>query len=194
MPPAVAAAAIAAGATIGTGAMASRAQSGASRRASDVTERSNRAAEEEARAQREEDRRRWEAEQQHNAQVFAAQEEERAYRRQQDEYQQQLLREREARAAPYRQMSAAALGNLGQMLGIDLGGSPLAQNLTAPRTAPPAPPGGPGGGPQPMWHGKPVSEMFGPDARLAPSGPLRQPMRDNPRYTLGDMTGLRRMA
>lgn len=133
----ITAALIAAGASGGAAVAGARSASGSARRAADVTDRSNRAVEEDTRLQREEDRRRWEAEQVQAQQDRAAQEEERAYRRSQDDYTRRLQEEREARQAPYRQASQAALGNLGQLLGIDMSGTPLNQSLSAPRTAPP---------------------------------------------------------
>lgn len=175
-------------------------QSQSANRANATQDRANQAAEQEARLQREEDRRRFEIEEANNQRQFAAQEEERAYRRQQDEYQQQLLREREQRQAPYRQMSAAALGNLGHILGIDMGSTPLAQNLSAPRTTAPAPSGGqpPTSGPLTlpprqtfpgeMNHGSMQGNW---QAMSANADPRLDPRRGlPPRRTLGDMTGM----
>lgn len=205
---------VAAGATIHGSKQANR----ASRRASEATERSNAEAMALERERDAEARRQWEAEQEMARQQLAAQEEERAYRRQQDEYQQQLLREREARMAPYRQMSAAALGNLGNLLGIDLGNTALAQNLAAPRTMPPSggPSGqrgmpgindGPRGGPVDMPGGWGTSYGRGPDGMMRlpsqPHGPqippgvtpTFNPMTPGRRQlpmTMGDFTGLRR--
>lgn len=141
------------------------------RRAADVTAKADTDTLALERERDAEARRQWEADQQQKAKEFAAAEEERAFARQQAEiaaadraYQQQLLREREQRAAPYRAMSQQALGNLGSLLGIDMSGSALAQNLSAPRSTgpttsapmpmtptPPQPPRGPmqGGTPLP---------------------------------------------
>lgn len=104
-------------------------------------------------------RRQWEADQAQRAKEFAAAEEERAFARQQAEiaatdraYQQQLLREKEARAVPYRQMSQQALGNLGSLLGIDLsGGGPMrSAQMAAPRVQPRMPQQAVAGGMTPL--------------------------------------------
>lgn len=207
----VAAGGVAAGATV----YGSKKASAASRRASDVTDRANRAAEEDLRAQREEERRRWEAEQEQAAREFAALEEERRYTREKDEYEQRLKQEREARMAPYRQMSAQALGSLGQMLGL---GRPQGAPMPSPRSVgsgqTPAAANsnsrilvGPDGGistsdgsPIPVWSERvPGMDDYG----RRPVMPRYDPMADprmalaprQPRFrTLGDVTGLRRMA
>lgn len=79
-------------------------------------------------------KRQWEATEAQKAREFAAAEEERAYNR-------RLQEEREARQAPYRAASAAALGNLGQILGIDL--SAQQERMLAPRMPRQAEPGTP---------------------------------------------------
>lgn len=66
-------------------------------------------------------RRQWEAQQLFQQQQFAAQEEERAFTRQEAERRIRLEQEREARQAPYRAASQAALGRLGALLGLRLG-------------------------------------------------------------------------
>lgn len=221
---------VAAGATI----YGSKKASAASNRAANVTDRANRAAEEESRAQREEERRRWEAEQEQAAREFAALEEERRYTREKDEYEQRLKQEREARMAPYRAMSAQALGSLGHMLGFR---PPAPAQTPQPRPVgsgqPPAAANGRGrilvgpdggistndGSEIPVWSerypgmeheggsGWGTVEGRGPDGMMRlPSSvmmPRYDPMAD-PRMalaprksqfrTLGDVTGLRRMA
>lgn len=198
---------IAGGAAAGATVYGSRQASRGARRAQDIQSRADAAAMEEARQQREEDRRRWEAEQEMQRQQWAAQEEERAYHR-------RLAEEREARAAPYRAASAAALGNLGRMLGIDLSQTPLNQSLTAPRSLPPA--GGvptsqvpPRGTPGPVVLDMPLRQGPPPLMRDGGWGP-RPPVnpgewrRDAPQVissamgpeplagSLGDLTGLKR--
>jgi len=110
MPPVVAAAAVTAGATI-AGSMASRS---ASNRATAASERGTMAALAEERARREEERAQWEANQAFEREKFAATEEERLNKR-------RLEDEREVRRAPYRQAGHAALGNLGKILGFQVG-------------------------------------------------------------------------
>lgn len=56
-------------------------------------------------------KRQWDTEQAFQQQQFAAQEDDRLFNR-------RLLEQRDARAEPYRQASAAAVGRLGQMLGL----------------------------------------------------------------------------
>ena len=97
------------------------------KRASQVTARADDAAMEEARLEREEAKRQFDAQEAQRAKEFAASEEERVYTR-------RLQEEKEARQAPYRQASAAALGNLGKMLGINL--SQQQQQMLAPRVPP----------------------------------------------------------
>lgn len=114
--------AVGAGAAAGGTIYGAHKQASASKRASTYQADADRMALEEARLQREEDRRRWEAEQQFQAQQWAASEEDRAFRRSIDERQLRLDDEREARRAPYRAASQAALGRLGDILGIPMSG------------------------------------------------------------------------
>ena len=132
MAPALAAAVwpavIGGGAAVGTGVMASRAQSGASRRATAAQRDSNTQALDFERQRMAEEQRRWEAEQAYMRQRddemrrqwdtqqgferdrFAASEEDRGFHR-------RLLEEREARAVPYRQASLGALARLPGLTG-----------------------------------------------------------------------------
>ena len=185
----IAAIAPAVAALIGGGAAAGASVYGAKRagasadRSARYTADADRMAMEEARAQREEDARRWAAEQEFQRQQWAAQEEERAYGR-------RLQEEREARQAPYRQASQAALGNLGQMLGINLGNSPLGQSVSAPRSQPPMPAQNTGA---PMGWGQPPAAWMPPTQQ--PSGPMPMTAAKGPTPivgTVGDMTGLKR--
>ncbi len=79
-----------------------------------------------------ESRRQWEAEQNFLAQQWAAQEEQRLWERQQAEYQAQLLREREARLAPYRAASRSALNTLGSRLGLSIPSSSGVSSAISP--------------------------------------------------------------
>lgn len=65
-------------------------------------------------------RRQWEAQQVMAERQFQAQEEERRFQRELQEEDRRLRQEREARQAPYRAASQAALGRLGDMLGLTL--------------------------------------------------------------------------
>lgn len=137
--------------------------SGSARRAMEVQASSDRAALEDARAQREEERRANQVAEEQKAREFAAAEEERQYAR-------RLQEEREARQAPYRAMSAQALGSLGQLLGIQMpqmptGGAPSGTSTT------PRPP------------------MSGPLRPLSPE--TSGPMYGKPPMTIGDLTGMR---
>lgn len=100
------------GVGVGTGVMGNRSQT----RANDRATRAQAEADERAyqlELQRDtEARRRWEAEQEFQARQFAATEEERQYRR-------RLEEAREARQAPYRAASAAALTRLGDLIGLN---------------------------------------------------------------------------
>lgn len=77
-------------------------------------------------------KRQFDAQEAQKVKEFAASEEERAYARQQADYDRQLQRDKEARLAPYRQASAAALGSLGKILGIDLSGRQASVMTPAP--------------------------------------------------------------
>lgn len=133
MPAAVAVPLIAAAVGAGTTVYGAKSAGKSARRAQNIQSKSDDAAIQLERERDAEARRQWEAAQQFEAQKWNAQEEERIYNRRMQE-------EREARQAPYRAMSAAALGNLGSMLGLDLGSTPLAQNLSRPPTPPPPAP------------------------------------------------------
>ena len=127
---------IGAGAAGGASVYGSKKAGDSAKRASQVTARADDAAMEEARLEREEAKRQFDAQEAQRAKEFAASEEERVYTR-------RLQEEKEARQAPYRQASAAALGNLGKMLGINL--SQQQQQMLAPRVPqggelPPPPP------------------------------------------------------
>ena len=126
MPPLVAAAAIAAGGALIGGKM----QSNANRRATQSQERISTTALDYERERDAELRRQWEAQEAFQRQQFAAQEEERAFVRQRAEYQDQLLREREARQAPYRRAAQGAITKLSDLLGIQVA---QPSSLTAPR-------------------------------------------------------------
>lgn len=166
MPPAVAAAAIAGGASVATGVIGSRAQSGANRRASTMQAKSDADAlafqrEQEAQRRREfeltegEARRRWDAEQ-------AIAEEERSYAR-------RLQDEREARMAPRRAASQAALMRMGDLLGIPF-------DARTPNVAPPtvAPAGA--GVREPANHPMTMGRLLpqAPDAGMAPATPATE--------------------
>lgn len=125
--------AIAGGAAAGATIYGSKKAGQSAKRASQVQQQADNAAMEEARQQRNEEKRQFDATEAHRQREFAASEEERAYTRRMHE-------EREARQAPYRQASAAALGNLGQILGIDMSQQQAA--MTSPRQFPPG--GAPG--------------------------------------------------
>ena len=127
--------AIAGGAAAGATVYGSKKAEQSAKRASQASERGDMAAMEEARLEREEGKRQFDAMEAQKAREFAASEEERVYTR-------RLQEEKEARQAPYRQASAAALGNLGKMLGINL--SQQQQQMLAPRVPPPPGPGQPG--------------------------------------------------
>ena len=163
---------IGAGAAGGASVYGSKKAGQSAKRASQVTERADMAAMEEARLEREEAKRQFDAQEAQRAKEFAAAEEERVYRRTQDDYQQQLVREKEARQIPYRQASAAALGNLGKMLGINL--SQQQQQMLAPRVPPPPGPGQPGPLTVPQPGQPPVSSAprlpmtLGEQVRLQP--------------------------
>lgn len=148
MPAAVAVPLITAAISTGATVYGSRKSGQSARRAQDIQGRSDDSMLALETRRDEEARRQWDADQQQRAKEFAAAEEDRAFNRQQAEiaasdraYQQQLLREREQRAVPYRAMSQQALGNLGQLLGIDMsGGGPLRTGgaaMSAPRVQPP---------------------------------------------------------
>ena len=127
-------------------------------------------------------KRQWDATGPQNQREFAAAEEERSWRRNQEEYQRRLAEERETRLQPYRQASAAALGNLGKMLGINL--SQQQQAMTAPRM----PQGGAPGQP-PLDVGRDgLRTGWGPRPDMPPvSGPVVMPQD---MATLGDMIRL----
>lgn len=147
MPAAVAIPLVTAAIGAGTTVYGARSAGKSARRASNVQATSDAAALEDARAQREEAKRQFDAQQAQQAKEFAASEEQRVFDRQQaefarqnTEYQQQLLREREQRAAPYRQLSQQAVGRLGDLLGLSRG-MPMAspapmQGGSAPMPAP----------------------------------------------------------
>ena len=104
-----------------------RKQAQASREALRSEERSTAAAEQLERENAAEDRRRWEIEEAQRAEEFAATEEERLFRRRLDEYNIELAAAREARQAPYRAARRAAMGRLGDVLGLDFDmGDPVA--------------------------------------------------------------------
>lgn len=116
--------AIAGGAAAGATIYGSKKQTQSAKRAQDIQSTSDAAAIEEARLEREEAKRQFDISEANRQREIAAAEEERAYNR-------RLQEEREARQAPYRAASAAALGNLGKMLGIDL--SQQQSAMLAPR-------------------------------------------------------------
>ena len=158
MPAAIAIPLITAGITAGGTYAASRSAAGANRNATRSQERTTNAALDYERQRDEEARRQWAAEQAFQQQQFAAQEEERAFARQRAEYQDQLLREREARQAPYRQAAQGAVTRLSDLLGIQVVAPPA---VTAPRqSAGPSDPSRP-------WF-----SPAGPLAGKSPWGPL----------------------
>lgn len=109
---------IGAGASIGGAAMATRAQTGASKRATKLQGDSDQRAMQLEQLQLDEDRRRWDAEQRNLAeqQDYSRrwQEDDRAFTR-------QMYADREARLQPYRQVSGQALGRLSSLIGLDGG-------------------------------------------------------------------------
>ena len=176
MPPLVAAAAIAAGAQIGTSVYGSKQAGKSARRAADIQSRSDADMMALEARRDEEARRQWDIEEANRASDRAAAEEERAYTR-------RLQDEREARQAPYRQASASALGNLGQLLGIDMSGTPLNQSLTAPRSMSSGP-RPPVSGPMPQPQGTPF-DIARPVAPPSPQMPGHMA-----RGSMGELLGL----
>lgn len=167
----------------GSNVYGSKKQAQSTRRAQDIQSRADAETLAYERERDAELKRQWEATQEMEARKFAAAEEQRLHDR-------QLADEAEARRAPYRAASQAALGKLGTILGIQF------PQQSATRTT---------SGPAPMptrgdtWHGMPVSSTFGSEARLAPSGPLSQratepdyaPVNPPPATTMGDFLNLR---
>ncbi len=149
MPAAVAIPLVTAAVGAGTTAYGAHAAGKSSRRASDVQAKADADTLAIERERDAEAKRQFDAQEAQKAKEFAASEEERAYARQQADYDRQLQRDKEARLAPYRQASAAALGSLGKILGIDLSG-----RQASVMTPPPPPMSGQAG---PMPTGAPTS-------------------------------------
>ncbi len=118
MPPAVGYAI--AGIASGIGAIAgSRSASSASKRATEAEERG---LDQQLALERERDvesRRQWDADQVFQQREFEAAEEARMFQRRLDTYNQELVAAREARRTPYRAASRAAMGRLGDVLGLE---------------------------------------------------------------------------
>lgn len=167
MPPLVIAAAIAGGAQVAGNVIGSRSAS----RSADRAARSDSAALDQQMAlerQRDDEaRRQFDAQQQFDAQKWAVTEEQRIYDR-------RLTEEREARRAPYRAASGAALGRLGDLLGLSFdsgvrppstppagAGAPMAMPMRRPES------GGMASGPDTGAWGMPGGRMAATDPAYA---------------------------
>lgn len=155
MPPVVAAAAIAGGASIAGGVMGSRAQSGASRRAAQTQAKADADALAFQREQEETRRREFEMEQAEQKRQFDVQQ---ANTEEDRQLERRLLFEREARLAPRRAAQQAALMKMGDLLGIRF-------NASTPAVPPP------GGAPMTVGQRPDVSRPMTQSRLLPPQAP-----------------------
>ena len=114
-----------------------------------------------------EDKRRWDRDEAFRAEQWAASEEDRLFRLALDRYQQELLVARDARAQPYREASRAAMGRLGDILGIDFDPGELVNS--------------------PVWRGGGLSGAHGADLPLPAANATQSPSVPRPGMTTGDV-------